>query len=106
MAIESFAGGAIGSYNKVKEMKVSTSVGETIPTQGQKSFGDMVSDAAKNVVADVQNADAVMQAGIKGDVGIQQVVEATLELEATLTVVTNIRDKAVSAYNDILRMPV
>ena len=46
------------------------------------------------------------QQGLRGEIGRQEVVEATLALESTVKTVVALRDKFVEAYQEVLRMPI
>ena len=70
------------------------------------SFGDMLRDAAAGTMDSLRNAERLSQAGLRGDASAQQVVNAVLEAETTLRTVVNVRDRAIAAYNEILRMPI
>lgn len=73
---------------------------------GQKNFVDMVHEATQNSVNNIREADIVAQKGIKGEVSTQQVVQATMQAEASLKTIVAVRDKLVSSYQEILRMPI
>lgn len=72
----------------------------------QSTFMDMVKDATQSSMETVRNADVVSQRGIRGEVSVQEVVQATMAAEATLQTVVSVRDRLVSAYQEIIRMPV
>lgn len=72
----------------------------------EHSFSDMVSEATQSAVATVRKGDAMGQAGMMGKADPQAVVEATLAMEGTLKTVVSVRDKLVSAYQEVLRMPI
>ena len=69
---------------------------------GEGSFSDFLKEAVDQVKAseDLTAAYAVNKASL------DQVVTAVNNAEVTLKAVVNIRDKLVSAYQEILRMPV
>lgn len=71
-----------------------------------RSFSDMVSNAASDAMETVRAADATGQAGLTGKANLQQVVEATMAMESTVKVTVALRDQVVTAYQEILRMPV
>jgi len=73
---------------------------------GGASFSEMLRDASANAVQEARQADAVVQAGLQGEVPTQQVVEAALELESTVKMAVSVRDKFVAAYQEVLRMPI
>ena len=66
----------------------------------------MLSSASERVVSSMNEADAVMETGLKGELDTQQIVEATMALESSITVAVSVRDKFVAAYQEILRMPI
>ena len=76
------------------------------PSGDGPSFSDMVSEAAQSAVETVRRADAVGQAGLMGKADPQAVVEATMAMETTLKTVVSVRDKLISAYQEVLRMPI
>ena len=70
------------------------------------SFAAMVRDAAQDAVTTIREGDKAAQLGRTGEMGTQQVVEATLALESTVKTVVAMRDKFVEAYQEVLRMPI
>jgi flagellar hook-basal body complex protein FliE len=52
-----------------------------------------------------RTSEQAAAAGLRGELDTQAVVEATLQLETTLSVAVSMRDKFVQAYQEILRMP-
>lgn len=100
-------GKATGAY------KTAASV-QAIPGQGgvegarpaSPSFLEMVENTARQTVETVREGDRAAVAGMKGEIPIQQVIEATMEMETALNVTIAIRDKVVEAYQEILRMAV
>lgn len=73
---------------------------------GQETFIDFVEQASKKAAETVKNADFVAQQGIAGKVDVQQVVQATMAAEATIQTVVAMRDRFISAYQEVLRMPI
>lgn len=69
-------------------------------------FSTMVLDAAAQAVEAVRTGDQMAIAGLNGQAGLQQVVEATMAMESTVQVSVALRDKLVEAYQDIMRMPI
>ena len=69
-------------------------------------FSSMVADAAQQAVDTVREGDRMALAGLKGQAGLQQVVEATMAMESTVQVSVAVRDKLVEAYQDVMRMPI
>jgi flagellar hook-basal body complex protein FliE len=73
---------------------------------GGEGFADMVRDASTRAISEIRAGDAAAIRGVTGQAGAQEVVQAVLAMETTVRTVTSIRDKAVEAYQEILRMPV
>ncbi len=71
-----------------------------------QTFAQMVEKGAAEAVQTVRDGDAMAAAGLSGQAGIQQVVEATMALESTVRVSVALRDKLVEAYQEVMRMPV
>lgn len=70
------------------------------------SFSDHLKSAATDTVDTIRSAEHAMKAGLEGTAGPQEVVNAILAAETSLQTVIAIREKAVNAYNEILRMQV
>ena len=92
-----------GAYQSGQELKAAR---QGVSAEESPNFSEMVKTATSNAVESVRQADRIAEAGLKGEIGTQQVVEATLELESTLRVAVSVRDKVVQAYQEILRMPI
>lgn len=71
-----------------------------------KTFGDYVTDAAKETVATIRSGETAMINGLSGKGSMQDAVNAIIAAESSLQATMAIRDKAITAYNEILRMPI
>jgi flagellar hook-basal body complex protein FliE len=69
-------------------------------------FSQMLSQVAADAVGTLKKGEATAISGIEGKASVQQVVEAVMNAEQTLQTAIAIRDKAVSAYQEISRMPI
>ncbi|SDF35146.1 flagellar hook-basal body complex protein FliE [Limimaricola pyoseonensis] len=96
--------GVRGAYRSSQELSVAPSTAE--PEAAKPSFAEMLRDSAGGTVDKIRTAEGVAQQGLAGQVGTQQVVEATLALESTVKVMVSMRDKVVEAYQEVLRMPI
>lgn len=70
------------------------------------SFSSYLADAATQTVDTVRAAEQAMIGGLSGTAGPQDVVDAVIAAETSVQTVVAVRDKVISAYNDILRMPI
>ena len=90
------------AYAKAAENKPAASPLDP-PTQ---DFSTLVAEAAQSAVDSVREGDRMAIAGLTGQAGLQQVVEATMAMESTVQVTVAVRDKLVEAYQDVMRMPI
>ncbi len=69
-------------------------------------FTQMLGQVVSEAVGTVQTAEATAIQGLQGTVPAFKVVEAVMDAQRTLQSALAIRDKAVSAYQDISRMAI
>ena len=83
---------------------------QTLPaqpgTEAGKDFTEMLAEASRGALETVRTGEATAAAGLRGEVGTQEVVEAVLAMESTVKVAVSLRDRFVQAYQEILRMPI
>ena len=70
------------------------------------SFADLMRSVAENAVAAGGKADQAALAAIDGNANVSEVVTAVANAELALQTVVAIRDEVISAYQEILRMPI
>ncbi|MEQ8397673.1 flagellar hook-basal body complex protein FliE [Thalassobaculum sp.] len=92
-----------GPVPPVAGLGVNTASG---PTAGSKDFANYVRDAASEAIASLHRGEDVSKEGIAGKADLTDVVAAVNDAELTLQTVTTLRDKLVSAYQEILRIPI
>lgn len=102
--------GVTRAYRASQTMPASPIMVPSLVDGGEKSttsnFSDMVQKAAVDAVDTVRGGDQAVLMGMRGELSTQAVIEATMEMETTLKTVVAVRDKFVSAYQEILRMSV
>lgn len=74
------------------------------PTEGP-SFGDMLESAVGQSIQTMHKGEEMTAKGVLGKADLADVVNAVTNAEVTLQAVVNVRDKVISAYQEILRMP-
>ena len=89
------------------EMHATSHLGETEPKEPPKSFGQFLIESLK-ATNDLQlHSDAMNAALAAGRVeDISQVMVASQKAEIALQLTLNLRNRAVSAYQEIMRMQV
>jgi len=75
------------------------------PTEGA-SFGQALSQAIGSAVDTLQTGEAVAIQGVEGAAPPMKVVESVMAAQRSLQTLLSIRDKAVSAYQEIARMAI
>jgi flagellar hook-basal body complex protein FliE len=75
------------------------------PTPGV-GFADVLAEVSNDAITKLERGESVAISGIEGKASIQQVVEAIMSAEQTLQTALAIRDKVVSAYQEVSRMSI
>jgi flagellar hook-basal body complex protein FliE len=70
------------------------------------SFGDMLKSTLEGAIGDQQKGEAASMQSVAGNGDINSVVAAVTNADVTLQTVVAVRDKVVSAYQEILHMTV
>ena len=70
------------------------------------SFADVLAEMTGNPVDALKAGEAAAIGGIQGKVSVQQVVQSIMTAEQSLQTAIAIRDKVVSAYQEITRMAI
>jgi flagellar hook-basal body complex protein FliE len=76
------------------------------PEEDQGSFASMVTDSLKQAVKDGRQAETLSMKQIAGEADLKDVIAAVANAEQTLETVVAVRDKVLSAYQEILKMPI
>ena len=69
-------------------------------------FGDILKSAMSDVMKSTKTAETQMAAQVHGKAELVDVVTAISAAESSLETVMAIRDQVISAYQEILRMPI
>jgi flagellar hook-basal body complex protein FliE len=75
------------------------------PAEGP-SFGQALSQVVGSAIDTLQTGEAAAIQGVEGAVAPVKVVESVMSAQRSLQTVLSIRDKAVSAYQEIARMAI
>src|SRR5580765_3562343 len=73
---------------------------------GAGSFSDALATAMKDAVGTMRVGEVAASQGAAGQGDVVQVVNAVTAAELTLETVVAIRDRVISAYQDIMKMPI
>lgn len=81
------------------------SIGSLDGEQGTNTFSDMVSETLKSTTGAVDESANVGVQALNGNTDLVDVVTTVQNAEMVLETVVAVRDKVISAYNDIIKMP-
>lgn len=88
--------------------QVTAAYGGSVVGQAQnaETFADMVGGAAESALQTIRKSEQTTARGVAGTASVQDVVQALSSAEVTMQTVVSVRDKVLSAYDDIMRMTV
>lgn len=69
-------------------------------------FGQMVQEAVSNTIQQGRDADQKAMGLVEGKTDVVDVVTAIAETEVALETMVSVRDRVISAYEEIMRMPI
>jgi len=72
----------------------------------ETGFSEAMAQVSQGAIDKIKAGEAASIAGVDGQASVQQVVEAVMAAESTLQTAIAIRDKVVSAYQEISRMTI
>ena len=102
-ALQAYGGGAGKVGGALGGGVESSGIGTVQQTQ---SFADMVTGAIDKVQAQGIETQQQSEAVIAGQGNLVDVVTAIAETEVALETMVSVRDKVISAYEEIMRMPI
>jgi flagellar hook-basal body complex protein FliE len=98
---------AVAAYaNAAKALSGAAQDDAGAATAAGETFGDLLKKAATDSVKTGSESEKQSLLATAGKANVTDVVTAVSAAEVTLQAVTAVRDKAVAAYQEILRMPI
>lgn len=70
------------------------------------SFADLLQSKVQDSVETMRSGEDMAARAVTGDADLTDVVQSITAAELTLQTVVSVRDRMVSAYQEILRMPI
>ena len=104
MSTSSIANNAYQMAAKLQQQ--ARSIGDSGPERLDVDFGQMVQSAVESVVDSGRVADSKAVGMIEGKADVVDVVTAVAETEVALETMVTVRDRVISAYEEIMRMPI
>ncbi|HEY5225546.1 MAG TPA: flagellar hook-basal body complex protein FliE [Methylovirgula sp.] len=71
-----------------------------------KSFGSMLEQVSNDAMSKLKTGEATAISGMEGKASVQQVVKSVMDAQQALQTVVAVRDKVVSAYQEVSRMAI
>ncbi|MBP5857013.1 flagellar hook-basal body complex protein FliE [Marivibrio halodurans] len=99
------AGNPFGVKPGASPTDIGAAMGGEETTPGSR-FVDLVRTAAQDTIDSNREAERLGMEGVAGQANLTEVVTAVADAEATLQTVVAVRDRIISAYQEILRMPI
>jgi len=104
MATPSVAANAYAALARLTDHAgLSKSAGEA---SAGPSFGELVREAVSSLTQASRHSDAQTQAMAAGKANIVDVVTAVAETEVAIDALVSVRDKVITAYEEIMKMPI
>ena len=100
---------AINAYSKSSNVaRGSTGADETESGYGSGGvkFSDFLKQKATESVETLRDSEKMSAKAVTGEADLTDVVQAVNSAELTLQTVVAVRDRMISAYQEILRMPI
>lgn len=94
---------ALGAYAKTSNIaKPAVPAGE----EEGISFSSFLRQKAEESVETLKTGERMSAAAVTGEANVTDVVQAISASELTLQTIVSVRDRMISAYQDIMRMPI
>jgi len=104
MSIPAFS--AANAYMNAAKAGLETALKSTEAEKPKQDFGSMVDQAVKSVVDSGKKSETMAIAHTQGKANLVDVVTAVAETELTMRALVSVRDRVVTAYQEIMRMPI
>ena len=81
---------------------------QSAPGVGEReiSFADLIQESVEESVETMKPGEDMSAKAVTGEADLTDVVQAVTSAELTLQTVTAVRDKVITAYQEIMRMPI
>ena len=100
---------AVNAYDSVARMNTPSVKLTPEPAEANPmapSFSKMVGEALNSSMASMYSSEETSMKALAGKAELHDLVTAVANAELTLNTVVAIRDRVISAYQDIIRMPI
>ncbi|SON56204.1 flagellar hook-basal body protein FliE [Hartmannibacter diazotrophicus] len=100
--------GAANAYQAVSRLANRGGEAQTSPIKADQGggFADLLKNQVQGVIDGGKASEAKEVALVQGKADVVDVVTAVAETEVALGTMVSVRDKVISAYEEIMRMPI
>lgn len=106
MASPSVAANAYASLARIIDSGGGAAGAGKASEAGGVSFGDLLKESLSSVMDAGKKSDAQTIAMASGKANVMDVVTAVAETDVAVSTLVSVRDKVISAYEDIMKMPI
>ncbi len=97
---------ANNAYQSAARLAQQIAANEAKQKTPETNFGEMVQEAVANTIQQGRDADQKAMGLVEGKTDVVDVVTAIAETEVALETMVSVRDRVISAYEEIMRMPI
>ena len=99
---------AANAYNLAQKLTNQTQSDQTLQkaADAKPDFAEMMKEGVTGVLDKGQVAEKTATAMVQGKADVVDVVTAVAETEVALETMVSVRDRVISAYEEIMRMPI
>lgn len=101
---------ANAAYGQAQKLVRNPEIGMPNPSSsGQNSgpnFGEMLAETVQSIEDSGKQAEKMSMGLVNGDANVVDVVTAISETELAMESLVSVRDRVISAYEEIMRMPI
>ena len=101
--IQSAANIAVQPLNLIQAQNVSAASTTSTPSEAIQNFGSYLKDAINGVSAQEQNVQSLNNQFMMGQVNVDQVMVGSEQALLSLQLTTQVRNKVIEAYQEIMR---
>ena len=102
----SAAASAYGNTAQLIQDSAKTASSPTVQPGGGGDFASILSQTVQGVVDTGKRSDQVAMNMLEGNASVVDMVTAVAETELAVETMVTVRDKVISAYQEIMRMPI
>ncbi len=104
MAIDPLS--SVSSFGPLGTMQPKKTLSSSVQATNSADFASVLSDLAKQTASALKAGEDTAIKGIQGQAPVQDVVQSVMRAETSLQTAIALRDKGISAYQDLIRMSI